>query len=69
MISYTNIIGKFVKLYLPHSSKFIYGDKLKVKGVDIESQKLKVTGTDEIDYLIHVSYFRFLNNRKILLLK
>ena len=68
MKSYARIIGKFVKLYLPGSTKFIYGDKLKVKAVDINTQKLKVTGLDGSDYFIHVDYFRFLNNKEIKLL-
>ena len=67
-MNYTRIVGKFTKLYLPGSTKFLYGSKLIVKGVDIEQQKLIVEDLNGEEHKIHVSYFRFLNNKKIQLL-
>jgi hypothetical protein len=67
-MDYTRIVDKFVKLYLPGSTRFLYGCKLKVKSVDIENQKLIVEDTLGEDHKIHVSYFRFLNNKKIIIL-
>lgn len=59
------MIGKFVKLYLPGSSRFLYGTKLKVIGIDAEQQKLLVEDLKKDKIKIHVSYFRYLNNKKV----
>lgn len=57
-----NIVGRKVKYYFPSTSRFIKGEELIIKGINIDKKKLVVENKHHEEYLLEPKYVRYLNN-------